>query len=31
MGYLVGFNDILHFIQMFTKEIGISPGKYRNG
>lgn len=31
IGYLVGFNDIPHFIRMFTKEIGISPGKYKNG
>lgn len=27
--YLVGFNDVPHFIRVFTREIGISPGQYR--
>lgn len=29
VGYIVGFNDIPHFIRVFTKEMGVSPGKYR--
>ncbi len=31
IGYIVGFNDIPHFIRVFTKDIGVSPGKYRKG
>lgn len=27
--YLAGFGDIPHFVRVFTKEKGISPGKYR--
>ena len=27
--YLVGFNDIPHFVSVFTKARGVSPGKYR--
>ena len=27
--YLVGFCDLPHFIRVFTKEKGMSPGKYR--
>lgn len=27
--YLVGFNDVPHFVRVFTKEKGMSPGKYR--
>ena len=27
--YLVGFNDLPHFIRIFTKSIGTSPSKYR--
>ena len=27
--YLVGFNDLPHFIRVFTKTMGIPPGKYR--
>lgn len=29
IGYLSGFNDPSHFIRSFTKEYGMSPGKYR--
>ena len=29
IGYLVGFNDVPHFIRVFTKEKGMPPGKYR--
>ena len=29
IGYLVGFNDIPHFVRVFTKARGVSPGKYR--
>ena len=29
IGYIVGFNDIPHFVRVFTKEMGVSPGKYR--
>ena len=31
IGYIVGFNDIPHFIRVFTKEMGVSPGKYEKG
>lgn len=31
IGYLVGFSDIPHFVRVFTKEKGVSPGKYRKG
>lgn len=27
--YLVGFNDLPHFIRVFTSSIGMSPSKYR--
>ena len=27
--YLVGFSDLPHFIRVFTKEKGVSPGRYR--
>ena len=27
--YLVGFSDVPHFVRVFTKEKGVSPGKYR--
>lgn len=27
--YAVGFNDLLHFVRMFTKHFGLSPTKYR--
>lgn len=27
--YLVGFGDVPHFVRAFTKEKGVSPGKYR--
>lgn len=29
IGYMTGFNDIPHFIRAFTKEMGVSPGKYK--
>lgn len=29
IGYIVGFNDIPHFIRIFSKEMGVSPGKYK--
>ena len=29
IGYLVGFSDIPHFVRVFTKEKGVSPGRYR--
>lgn len=27
--YLVGFNDLPHFVRMFTSTMGMSPSKYR--
>ena len=27
--YLVGFQDVPHFVRVFTKEKGMSPGRYR--
>lgn len=27
--YLVGFNDVPHFVRVFTKEKGMPPGRYR--
>jgi AraC-like DNA-binding protein len=27
--YMVGFNDVPHFVRVFTREIGMSPSKYR--
>lgn len=27
--YLVGFNDLPHFVRVFTSTMGISPSKYR--
>lgn len=27
--YLVGFNDVPHFVRVFTKDKGMPPGKYR--
>lgn len=27
--YLVGFNDLPHFVRVFTKAKGMSPGKYK--
>lgn len=29
IAYLVGFNDVPHFVRVFTKEKKVSPGKYR--
>lgn len=29
IGYLIGFSDVPHFVRIFTKEKGISPGRYR--
>ena len=29
IGYLVGFSDIPHFVRVFAKEKGVSPGRYR--
>ena len=29
IGYLVGFSDVPHFVRVFTKEKGVSPGRYR--
>ena len=29
IGYLVGFNDVPHFVRVFAKEKDVSPGKYR--
>ncbi len=29
IGYIVGFNDIPHFIRVFTKAMGVSPGRYK--
>lgn len=29
--YLVGFNDLPHFVRMFTKAMGMPPGRYRKG
>ena len=29
--YLAGFNDVPHFVRVFTKEKGLSPGRYRKG
>lgn len=29
IGFLVGFNDLPHFIRVFSKEKGMPPGKYR--
>ncbi len=27
--YLVGFNDVPHFVRVFTKNYGVPPGKFR--
>lgn len=27
--FLVGFNDVPHFVRVFTKEKGMPPGRYR--
>ena len=27
--WLVGFNDVPHFVRVFTREKGVSPGRYR--
>ena len=27
--YLVGFSDVPHFVRVFAKEKGVSPGRYR--
>lgn len=27
--FLVGYNDVPHFVRVFTREKGMSPGKYR--
>ena len=29
IAYMVGFNDVPHFVRSFTKELGMSPGRYR--
>lgn len=29
IAYLVGFNDVPHFVRVFTKAVGMSPSKYR--
>ncbi|MGM9798824.1 MAG: AraC family transcriptional regulator [Parabacteroides sp.] len=29
IGYMVGFNDIPHFVRVFTHAMGLSPSKYR--
>lgn len=29
IAYLVGFNDLPHFVRVFTKTVGLSPTRYR--